>query len=62
MRKLEGHSEAVLALAVGRDCLVSGSYDTTLRFWDLATLRCTRQVRGAADSNVCCYVDTMMWF
>ena len=42
VRVLEGHNEAVLALAVGPSFLVSGSYDTTVRFWALDTLRCVR--------------------
>ena len=42
VRVLEGHNEAVLALAVGPTFLVSGSYDTTVRFWGLETLRCIR--------------------
>ena len=42
VRVLEGHGEAVLALAVGETFLVSGSYDTTVRFWGLDTLRCIR--------------------
>ena len=45
LKVLEGHGEAVLALAVGDTFLVSGSYDTTVRFWDLATLRCIRSCR-----------------
>lgn len=39
---LEGHGEAVLALAVGDNFLVSGSYDATVRFWSLDSLRCVR--------------------
>ena len=42
VRVLEGHNEAVLALAVGPSFLVSGSYDTTVRFWALDSLRCVR--------------------
>jgi len=42
VRVLEGHNEAVLALAVGDTFLVSGSYDTSVRFWSLDTLRCVR--------------------
>ena len=44
LRVLEGHNEAVLALAVGPSFLVSGSYDTTVRFWALDSLRCVRRV------------------
>ena len=50
MRTLEGHGEAVLALAVGQTFLVSGSYDTTVRFWDLGTLRCIRKCEGHEDA------------
>ncbi len=42
VKVLEGHNEAVLALAVGPSFLVSGSYDTTVRFWALDSLRCVR--------------------
>ena len=47
---LEGHLEAVLALAVGETHLVSGSYDTTVRFWNLDTLRCVRKCEGHEDA------------
>lgn len=50
VRVLEGHTEAVLALAVTRDRLVSGSYDATLRFWDLSSFRCTRKCEGHEDA------------
>lgn len=36
VRVLRGHGEAVLALAVGRKCVASGSYDASVRLWDLA--------------------------
>lgn len=42
LQALDGHQEAVLALAVGDTFLVSGSYDTTVRFWSLDGLRCIR--------------------
>ena len=42
LQALDGHQEAVLALAVGDSFLVSGSYDTTVRFWSLDGLRCIR--------------------
>eukprot|EP00803_Ostreobium_quekettii_P009239 evm.model.scf_479.6 EVM.evm.TU.scf_479.6 scf_479:33896-37924(+) len=50
LQKLEGHSEAVLALAVGDRNLVSGSYDTTVRFWDLEALRCVKKCEGHDDA------------
>ena len=45
LQALDGHQEAVLALAVGDSFLVSGSYDTTVRFWSLDGLRCIRYQR-----------------
>lgn len=50
VRVLEGHNEAVLALAVGPSFLVSGSYDTTVRFWALDSLRCVRKCEGHEDA------------
>lgn len=47
---LEGHLEAVLALAVSARHLVSGSYDTTVRFWDLESFRCVRKCDGHQDA------------
>ena len=47
---LEGHNEAVLALAVGDLFVASGSYDTTIRFWDLASWRCVRKAEGHDDA------------
>lgn len=35
VRVLRGHGEAVLALAVGQRCVASGSYDASVRLWDL---------------------------
>ncbi len=47
---LEGHNEAVLALAVGDLFMASGSYDTTIRFWDLASWHCVRKAEGHDDA------------
>lgn len=47
---LEGHTEAVLALAVGEQHLISGSYDTTVCFWDLDLLRCVKKCEGHDDA------------
>ena len=47
---LDGHAEAVLALAVANNMLASGSYDTTVRFWDLTSLRCVRRCEGHTDA------------
>lgn len=50
IKVLEGHNEAVLALAVGDLFLASGSYDTTIRFWDLASWQCVRKAEGHDDA------------
>ncbi len=55
VRVLEGHTEAVLALAVSNSAmghvLVSGSYDTTVRFWDINSgYRCVRKCDGHDDA------------
>ena len=34
---LQGHTDGVRALAVGRGKLFSGSFDSTMRVWDVAT-------------------------
>ena len=52
VRVLEGHNEAVLALAVGPSFLVSGSYDTTVRFWALDSLRCVRRVLPGCSLHI----------
>lgn len=54
VKKLEGHQEAVLALALGDMFLVSGSYDTTVRFWDLDTLRSIRKCEVSPWRWRCC--------
>lgn len=37
LRLLEGHAHAVRALAAHGRTLVSGSYDATVRVWDIIT-------------------------
>jgi F-box and WD-40 domain protein CDC4 len=55
---LEGHTGAVRALdGYGRTC-VSGSYDTTVRVWDLITGQCKHvftghDQKGELRSNQC---------
>jgi WD40 repeat protein len=58
VRVLEGHNEAVLALAVGPSFLVSGSYDTTVRFWALDTLRC---VRWRPSPNARLFINALLF-
>ena len=50
MKVLEEHNVAGLALSVGDDFLVSGSYDTCVRFWDIPTLRCIKKCEGHEDA------------
>lgn len=43
---LQGHTQAVRALAAhGRVC-VSGSYDNTVRVWDIVTGTCSHVLTG----------------
>lgn len=39
-----------MCVAAGDGVLVSGSYDTTVRFWDLTTFRCVRKCDGHVDA------------
>jgi len=43
---LRGHSHAVRALAAKGRTMVSGSYDCTVRAWDIMTGECTQVMRG----------------
>jgi WD40 repeat protein len=51
VRRLEGHQAGITSVALthdGRHAL-SGSYDTTLKLWDLDTGTCLRTFRGHTD-------------
>ncbi|WAQ89856.1 hypothetical protein PtA15_11A548 [Puccinia triticina] len=43
---LRGHSHAVRALAAKGRTMVSGSYDCTVRAWDIMTGKCTQVMKG----------------
>ncbi|EFP78940.1 F-box and WD-40 domain-containing protein CDC4 [Puccinia graminis f. sp. tritici CRL 75-36-700-3] len=43
---LRGHNHAVRALAAKGRTMVSGSYDCTVRAWDIMTGKCTQVMRG----------------
>ena len=45
--------EAVLALTVMRGHLISGSYDTTVRFWNTETFQCVGKFEGHDDAVQC---------
>ncbi|ORY83306.1 WD40-repeat-containing domain protein [Protomyces lactucae-debilis] len=46
MRTLEGHSQAVRAIAAEDDVLVSGSYDCSVRVWKVSTGVCLHRLTG----------------
>lgn len=41
-----GHSDAVRALAVANERLFSGSYDGTVKVWDVRTMECLQTLAG----------------
>ena len=41
-----GHSDAVRALAVANDRLFSGSYDGTVKVWDVKSMECLQTLAG----------------
>jgi WD40 repeat protein len=43
---LEGHDHAVRALAARGRTLVSGSYDCTVRIWDIITGEAKHELKG----------------
>ncbi|MDD2829348.1 MAG: metallophosphoesterase [Sulfuricurvum sp.] len=44
---LQGHSNSVTSLALmGKNTLVSGSYDKKIKFWDLTTYKCIATIKG----------------
>ncbi len=59
VRSLPGHTRSVTCVVVGcrdssgRRCLVSGSWDGTLRVWDVATFECIHELRGRSRSVTC---------
>lgn len=54
MKTLEGHEDNVRVLAVGDQQVFSGSWDKTIRVWDLDTLECSKVTLVA----LCCLVLT----
>ena len=48
---LRGHENAVRALAVHGRTIVSGSYDTTVRVWDLVTGKCKFVLAGHSQKG-----------
>jgi WD40 repeat protein len=66
IKTLEGHQGSVQALIFVTDpgtldrCLISGSYDQSLRFWDLETGEADR-LTGHEGSVQCLSLDTTQW-
>lgn len=55
IRSLEGHTDAVRALAVSGGRLFSGSYDGTVHVWDEGSLMCLKVgPRAAGWDRACC--------
>ena len=46
LKTLQGHTDAVRALAVADGRLFSGSYDSTVRVWDEASMQCLEVLKG----------------
>lgn len=57
VRVLRGHTGSVRAVTGYGDVLISGSYDTTARLWDLRTGRCRFVLAGHADRIYSCVYD-----
>ncbi|KAG8777105.1 SCF ubiquitin ligase complex subunit cdc4 [Ceratobasidium sp. 428] len=58
LRVLEGHTDAVRALATHGRTIVSGSYDTTLKVWDLITGECRWSLIGHTGKVYSVALDT----
>ena len=56
-RTFLGHNDTVRCLQVGGGVLVSGSYDNTLKIWNVDTGLCTNTLRGHTDSVLCLQFD-----
>lgn len=52
LRLLEGHAHAVRALAAHGRTLVSGSYDATVRVWDIVTGDCKFILTGHTQKGL----------
>ncbi|KAJ1964913.1 SCF ubiquitin ligase complex subunit cdc4 [Dipsacomyces acuminosporus] len=58
VRVLEGHSESVRAVVGFGNMIVSGSYDFTIRIWDLKTGQCLHQLEGHTAKVYTLVLDT----
>ena len=53
VRPLSGHSSAVYCVALLGKLAVSGSYDNTLKVWDVETGGCVRTLSGHSSPVMC---------
>ena len=53
IRQLKGHTNTVTSLVMQGEHLISGSYDKTLRKWDLNTGQCLQILEGHTDYVNC---------
>ena len=54
---LEGHTDSVRTLAAHDGILVSGSYDCSVKIWDIASQSCLRTLVGHEDKVYCVAYD-----
>jgi F-box/WD-40 domain protein 7 len=54
---LLGHTDIVRCLQISATLLISGSYDHTLKLWDLKAGTCTNTLRGHTDAVLCLQFD-----
>ncbi|KAJ1664240.1 SCF ubiquitin ligase complex subunit cdc4 [Coemansia sp. RSA 1813] len=59
-RTLEGHSDSVRAVAAYGNLVVSGSYDCTIRVWDVSTGTCLHRLEGHTAKVYTIVLDTDM--
>ncbi|EEB05195.1 F-box/WD repeat protein Pof1 [Schizosaccharomyces japonicus yFS275] len=55
---LEGHSDGIMALQLRGHLLASGSYDTTIRLWDMNTMKPIRLLEGHTSGVTCLQFDS----
>ncbi|KAF9400944.1 hypothetical protein BGZ94_005347, partial [Podila epigama] len=58
---LYGHEDSVYCIQFDHDKIVTGSRDTTIKFWDATTFACTNTLHGHSRSVLCLqYNDKIM--
>lgn len=58
VRALMGHSQSVRAIAADSDILVSGSYDCTVRVWQISTGKCIHKLTGHSQKVYSVVLDS----